>query len=277
LHLTLAKAAQQLGEAVKAAFHYKKASELDAGVLPELSSWANVLWEKKEWRGAAALYDVLHDRADVAESPADKLEMTYRLGRARLELCERRLATEVLQKALQLDARHRPTQEAMARVSHRARGPPGRGRGEDRARDLVDTADERYTLLCEIGAILRDRLRDREGALEAFRRRSNAARTTIASFTPCSSCTRRKAVVGCGLGHQAPCGHLTRTPSFRPATWWPPETSSTSSSQTARRRARPYEEALDLDPDDLKTWRHVERGLQGAKRLASSGACQTCE
>jgi tetratricopeptide (TPR) repeat protein len=179
LHLTLAKAAQQLGEAVKAAFHYKKASELDAGVLPELSTWANRLWEKQEWRGVAALYDLLHNRADVADSPADKLEMTYRLGRARLELGERRLATEVLQKAVQLDARHRPTQEAMARVRVELEDHRGAVAAKTALVDLVDTADERYTLLCEIGAILRDRLRDREGALGAFRRALENARPVL--------------------------------------------------------------------------------------------------
>jgi golgin subfamily B member 1 len=141
LHLTLAKAAQQLGDAVKAAFHFKKAAELDAGVLPELSSWAGALWEKKQWRGAAALYDVLLSRAEVAESAADKLEMTYRLGRARLELCERRLATEVLQKALQLDPRHRPTLEAMARVRTELEDHRGAFAAKTALADLVDTAD----------------------------------------------------------------------------------------------------------------------------------------
>jgi tetratricopeptide (TPR) repeat protein len=259
LHLTLAKAAQQLGEAVKAAFHYKKASELDAGVLPELSSWANVLWEKKEWRGAAALYDVLHNRADVAESPADKLELTYRLGRARLELGERRLATEVLRKAVQLDARHRPSQEALARVCIDLADYRGAVAAKTALVDLVDTGDERYTLLCEIGAILRDRLRDREGALEAFRRALECRpddhrilhavlelHTAGKEWSDAVSVIKRLAATEKDAKVQArylvAAGNITNYELGKPLD-----------------AVQVYEEALDLDPDDLKTWRHIEK------------------
>jgi tetratricopeptide (TPR) repeat protein len=261
LHLTLAKAAQQLGEAVKAGFHYKKASELDAGVLPELSAWANLLWEKKEWRGAAALYDVLHSRTDTAESPADKLEMTYRLGRARLELCERRLASEVLQKALQLDARHRPTQEAMARVRFELEDHRGAVAAKTALVDLVDTADERYTLLCEIGAILRDRLRDREGALQAFRQalecRPDDHRTLHAvlelhtagkQWSDAVSVIRRLAASAKDAKVQArylvAAGNIISHELGKPLD-----------------AVEAYEEALDLDPDDGKTWRRIEAVL----------------
>ena len=259
LHLTLAKAAQQLGEAVKAAFHYKKASELDAGVLPELSTWANLLWEKQEWRGAAALYDLLHNRADVAESPADKLEMTYRLGRARLELCERRLATEVLQKAVQLDPRHRPTQEAMARVRSEMEDHRGAVAAKTALVDLVDTADERYTLLCEIGAILRDRLRDWEGALKAFRQALECRpedhrilhavldlHTAGKQWSDAVSVIRRLAATHKDRKLQArylvAAGNIINFELGKPLD-----------------AALVYEEALDLDPDDLQTWRHIEK------------------
>jgi tetratricopeptide (TPR) repeat protein len=258
LHLTLAKAAQQLGEAVKAAFHYKKASELDAGVLPELSAWANLLWEKKEWRGAAALYDMLHGRADAGQSPADKLEVTYRLGRARLELCERRLATEVLQKALQLDPRHRPTLEAMARVRFELEDHRGAVAAKTTLVELVDTADERYTLLCEIGAILRDRLRDREEALQAFRRalecRPDDHRTLHAvlelhtagrHWSDAVAVIRRLAATATDAKVQArylvAAGNIINHELGRPVD-----------------ALEAYEEALDLDPDDVKTWRRIE-------------------
>ena len=257
LHLTLAKAAQQLGEAVKAAFHYKKASELDAGVLPELSTWANLLWEKQEWRGAAALYDLLHNRSDVADSPADKLEMTYRLGRARLELCERRLATEVLQKAVQLDPRHRPTQEAMARVRSEMEDHRGAVAAKTALVDLVDTADERYTLLCEIGAILRDRLRDREGALKAFRQALECRpedhrilhavldlHTAGKQWSDAVSVIRRLAATHTDRKLQAryvvAAGNIINFELGKPL-----------------EAALAYEEVLDLDPDDLQTWRHI--------------------
>ena len=265
LHLTLAKAAQQLGEAVKAAFHFKKASELDAGVLPELSSWASVLWEKKEWRGAAALYDVLHDRADVAESPADKLEMTYRLGRARLELCERRLATEVLKKALQLDPRHRPSLEAMARVRIELEDHRGAVAAKTALADLVDTADERYTLFCEIAAILRDRLRDPEGALGAFRQALESRpddhrilhavlelHTAGKQWAEAVSVIRRLAATDKDAKVQArylvAAGNIINYELHRPL-----------------EAVEAYEEALTLVPDDLKTWRHIEKILTERK------------
>jgi tetratricopeptide (TPR) repeat protein len=261
LHLTLAKAAQQLGEAVKAAFHYKKASDLDEGVLPELSAWANRLWEKQDWRGAAALYDVLQGRTNPAVSLADALEVTYRLGRARLELCERRLATEVLQKALQLDPRHRPTQEAMARVRFELEDHRGAVAAKTALVDLVDTADERYTLLCEIGALLRDRLRDREGALEAFRRalecRPDDHRTLHAvlelhtaakQWSDAVSVIRRLAASATDAKVQArylvAAGNIINHELGKPLA-----------------AVEVYEEALDLDPDDFKTWRRIEAVL----------------
>ncbi|MCG5052970.1 MAG: hypothetical protein KA712_08415 [Myxococcales bacterium] len=170
LHLTLAKAAQHLGDVTKATQHYRRAAQLDAGLQPDLSSWADALFEKKEWGGAAALYDIVYQQRVASAPPAERLERAYRLGRARLELGERRAATEALQAAVDVDGRHKPSLESLARVRQELGDHRGAVAAKTALLELVDSADERFTLMCEVGVLLRDKLADRQGAIGFFLR-----------------------------------------------------------------------------------------------------------
>src|SRR5918912_1185253 len=116
LYYRLAKAADQLGEADKALRYYKQAYELDSTHLPTLLDRANLLYRREQWDEAFKLYQTIlvHHRDSQKES--DIVEIFHRIGQIKLRTGERPKAINMFEKALEIQAGHKPTLEALVNI-----------------------------------------------------------------------------------------------------------------------------------------------------------------
>ncbi|MDH5493219.1 MAG: hypothetical protein OEY14_14800, partial [Myxococcales bacterium] len=167
---TAAAELEDLEEAVKA---LTKAHQLDSSHLPTLMALAAAYYASKEWDSAFKYYQMLlvHHRDSLGRD--ESTDLFFRLGVIKREQGERRKALNMFDKALEEDAHHRPTLEAMIalytatkdweRVVHLTR----------QILDVVDSDDERFRLLMEIGDVWSEKASDIPKAIEAYREASD--------------------------------------------------------------------------------------------------------
>jgi tetratricopeptide (TPR) repeat protein len=167
LYYRLARTADALNNPDKAARYYKAAYDLDSTFLPTLLGRAALLYKLEDWDGAFKIYQTIlvHHRDSQKES--EIVEIFYRLGNIKLKQGERKKALNMFEKALEIQAAHRPTLQAMIELQQQA--------GDYEAvihakRGLIVVADvnERIKLLDEIGDIYHQKLQNPQKAIAAF-------------------------------------------------------------------------------------------------------------
>jgi tetratricopeptide (TPR) repeat protein len=116
MHYRLAKAADQLGDGEKALRYYKLAYDLDSTHLPTLLDRASLLYRREQWDEAFKLYQTIlvHHRDSQKES--DIVEIFHRIGQIKLRTGERPKAINMFEKALEIQPGHRPTLEALVSI-----------------------------------------------------------------------------------------------------------------------------------------------------------------
>ncbi len=162
-----AKCAENLEDYKKAADMYKSAYELDATYLPTLLGRADLMFRLQKWNSAAKIYQTILVQHRDSQNEEDVVQTYYRLGMVRQELSERRKALNMFEKALEIDPHHRKTLDAMVSL----RSEDGDWQGVVHAkRSAVVTADtaEKVTLLCEIGDLQNDQLKNPQKSIVAY-------------------------------------------------------------------------------------------------------------
>src|SRR6185503_6703114 len=104
-----ARTADELGNGDKALKYYKLAYDLDSTFLPVLLGRAALLYRMEDWDGAFKIYQTIlvHHRDSQKES--EIVDIFFRLGNIKLKQNERKKALNMFEKALELEATHKPT------------------------------------------------------------------------------------------------------------------------------------------------------------------------
>jgi tetratricopeptide (TPR) repeat protein len=116
LYYRLAKATDQLGDAEKALRYYKQAYELDSTHLPTLLDRANLLYRREQWDDAFKLYQTILVHHRESQKDSDIVEIFHRIGQIKLKVGERAKAINMFEKALEIFPGHRPTLEALVDI-----------------------------------------------------------------------------------------------------------------------------------------------------------------
>ncbi len=120
LYYRLAKAADELGDFDKALRCYKQAYDLDATHLPTLLDRANLLYRRAQWDDAFKLYQTVLVHHREAQKDLDIVEIFHRIGQIKLQVGERPKAINMFEKALEIQPGHRPTLEALVEMYGKA-------------------------------------------------------------------------------------------------------------------------------------------------------------
>jgi tetratricopeptide (TPR) repeat protein len=173
LHLQLAETARRLGDAERAARAYEAAQELAPRSAAVLRGFGGLRFERGEWREAVALYRGLlagagADAEKAALPPAELVDVYGRLGRCETALENRDAALGWYEKALALDAGHRPSLEAIAAL-HAEKGDFGALVLDKRTLlGLAADDDTRVRLSEEIGDLYLEKLSNAAQAITAY-------------------------------------------------------------------------------------------------------------
>lgn len=161
LYFRLATTADQLGNNEKALKYYKAAYDLDSTYLPTLLGRAALLYRIEDWEGAFKLYQTVLVHHREAQKESEVVDIFYRLGVIKLKQGERKKALNMFEKALEIDASHRPTLTAVIEMQTQ--------QGDFEAvisakRALLPVADieEKFKLLSEIGDLYSEKLQGQQ-------------------------------------------------------------------------------------------------------------------
>src|SRR6185503_1469786 len=143
------------------------AYNLDQQHLPTLKGLANAFYRKADWDRAFKFYQMILVHHREAQSDAEIVEIFYRLGRIKLEVGERRKALNMFDKSLELDAKHRPTLEAVIGLHEKQNEWEQVIHFKRQMLGAVDD-DEGYNILVQIGDIWQEKLNNGQKAIQVF-------------------------------------------------------------------------------------------------------------
>jgi tetratricopeptide (TPR) repeat protein len=167
LSFLLGQAASKLADHGLAVKAYGQAYTVDPSHLPTIEGLANAHFALRDWEKAGKFYQVLlmQHREDL--SPDEVVHAFHQLGVVKLEQSERRKALNMFDKALEQDPGHAPTLDRVIALH-----------GEDGNWDQVihykkqllegARGPDRLALLQEIADLWRDRLDNRQKAIESL-------------------------------------------------------------------------------------------------------------
>jgi tetratricopeptide (TPR) repeat protein len=167
LYFRAARTADELGDFARAQRHYESAYNIDATYLPTLTGRADLLYKIGDYDGAGKIYQTILVQHRDSQPEGEVVRIYHRLGMVRLQLQERKKALNMFEKALEIDATHRPTLEAVVELQQQ--------QGDWEAviqakRGLMTTAPvkEKVALLDQIGSIYQQQLRNTPKAIAAY-------------------------------------------------------------------------------------------------------------
>ena len=168
LYARHAKAAAKLGDAGKALESYQHAYDADPQATAHFFDWAILLSEHGRWGEACQIFDYLLTNPDTLRSDAQVGDVAFRLASGRRALGDGSGAVEMLRRVLAIDPGHREALTLLADVQTDL--------GDFRSvleckRALLRSANDpeaRFALCCQIGEISRDKLQDPRQALAAY-------------------------------------------------------------------------------------------------------------
>ncbi len=167
LWFALGRTATELGDDERALKAFSHANQLDPQHLASLQGLAAVNYRLKDWEKAFKFYQMVlvHHRDTLTR---DEVSDTFhRLGVIKREQGERRKALNMFDKALEEDAHHRPTLEAV--VALYAEGNEWEQVIHFKKQILeVGTEPEQFTLLDQIGDLWKDKLKNPQKAMQSY-------------------------------------------------------------------------------------------------------------
>ncbi|MCS6914793.1 MAG: tetratricopeptide repeat protein [Myxococcales bacterium] len=167
LYFRLAKTADNLGNNEKALRYYKAAYDLDSTYLPTLLGRAALLYRMEDWEGAFKLYQTVLVHHREAQKESEIVDIFYRLGIIKLRQGERKKALNMFEKALEIDASHRPTLLAVIELQSAQNDWEAVIHAKRSLLPVAD-AEEKFRLLTEIGDLYAERLQNPQKAIASY-------------------------------------------------------------------------------------------------------------
>jgi tetratricopeptide (TPR) repeat protein len=167
LHKLLGRVHAALGNYDKALKAYQTANQLDLTDQETIRGIADVAFELQDWPSALANYQkVLTSLAE--DDVNERTDVYYRLGCIKREQGQAKQAINNFEKALALNAEHRPTLEALVDVYGKSNDWKQVAAYKRQILDSIYEGDERFKILNEIGDIWSEREKNPHKAIEAL-------------------------------------------------------------------------------------------------------------
>jgi tetratricopeptide (TPR) repeat protein/outer membrane biosynthesis protein TonB len=167
LQKLLGKVHSALGNFEKALKAYQTANQLDVTDQETIRGIADVAYELKDWPSALTNYQKV--LTALSENDAEqRTDVYYRLGNIKREQNQARQAINNYEKALALNADHRPTLEALVDVYAKANDWKQVAAYRRQILDSVLDPEQRYEILNTIGDIWADKEKNPHKAIEAL-------------------------------------------------------------------------------------------------------------
>ncbi|MDY0058373.1 MAG: hypothetical protein RBU45_01055 [Myxococcota bacterium] len=169
IHYQAGLVSENLFKDEKALRHYRNAYELDATHLPTLEGLGRLLYKREDWDRAFKIYQTILVHHRERQTVAQQVEIFYRLGVIKLKVGERARGRQLFEKALELDAHHRPSLEALIDL-HEKQGDWERVIECKRATLATLEGEDlkRFDLLVDIANTWREKLRNIPKSIEAY-------------------------------------------------------------------------------------------------------------
>jgi tetratricopeptide (TPR) repeat protein len=267
----IGKAAHELGDDTKAVESYRRSFAADPTYLPTLHDWGALAYERKDWAEASQLYGAL--LAQQQKPRRDELlETLIRLGMSKLRLGHPEDAVGLLDKALTMDNRNRATLEALVEAYTEAGNWPAVIQKKHALLAWADGVDGQVAIHEEMAAIYREKLGDAQKAIAGY--------FAALELKPDAHTIMHKVL-----------DLLTETKQWKQAVQVLMRLAELSEGQARARylvaagnilnyemnavdeAVDLYNRALDVDPDDLKTFERIDKLLTANKEWKSQERC----
>ena len=165
--------AQMTGDVERARVNYRRAFAAEAGYLPTLLCWSQLAETQGWWQDVCATVPLILDQAEANLTAVDRAEHLLALGQAHLALGDARAAAGAFMKALELAPNLPDLREALAEANSKleGRGPADAAALIEPHRELLSGAvspDEQFEILGRIGRLQREELNDQKAAQDTF-------------------------------------------------------------------------------------------------------------
>ncbi|MBX3245693.1 MAG: tetratricopeptide repeat protein [Myxococcales bacterium] len=152
-------------EAIKA---FERAYQIDATHLPTVFGVANAYFAAAQWDKAFKFYQMilLHQKDILGD--AENTDIYYRQGVIKREQGERRKALNLFDKALEFDAHHRPTLEAIVGLYQQSNDWQQVVHFKKIILESVYDEDERFSMLDDVGTLWEEKLANPQKAIECW-------------------------------------------------------------------------------------------------------------
>jgi tetratricopeptide (TPR) repeat protein len=167
LWFDLGRTSTELGDDERALKAFTNANTLDPQHLPSLQGLAAVNFRLKDWEKAFKFYQMIlvHHRDTMARD--EVTDTFHRLGAIKREQGERRKALNMFDKALEEDAQHRPTLEAVVALYAEGNEWEQVIHYKKQLLEVVHES-EQFTLLDQIGDLWKDKLKNPQKAMQSY-------------------------------------------------------------------------------------------------------------
>ncbi|MCB9599498.1 MAG: tetratricopeptide repeat protein [Sandaracinus sp.] len=168
LAFELGETSSKLGRHEDAIKAFERAYQIDATHLPTIFGLANAYYDAQQWEKAFKLYQMLllHQRDSLSDE--EYTDLYFRQGVIKREQGERRKALNLFDKALEVDAHHRPTLEAVVGLYQSAGEWQQVVHFKKQILESVYDADPRFDLLDDIGVLWEEKLANPQKAIECW-------------------------------------------------------------------------------------------------------------
>ncbi|MEM9069478.1 MAG: tetratricopeptide repeat protein [Myxococcota bacterium] len=168
LAFMLGETSMELGNTEEAIKAFEKAYQVDSTHLPTLLGVAGAYYAASQWDRAFKFYQMLlvHHRDSLA--PDEITDIFFRLGVIKREQGERRKALNMFDKALEEDPHHRPTLEAVVGLYETQGEWQQVIHFKKQILESVDDFGERFKLLDQVGTLWKEKVGHPQKAIEAW-------------------------------------------------------------------------------------------------------------
>ncbi len=168
LYYRLAKAADRLGDGEKALKYYKQAYDLDSTYLPTLIDRAALLYQREAWDDAFKIYQTILVHHRDSQKDDQIVEIFHRLGRIKLKLGERSKAVNMFEKALEIQPGHRPTLGALTDIYTESGDFEAVIKQKRALLAASQDINEKFTINEQIAELYKDKLQNPQKAIAAY-------------------------------------------------------------------------------------------------------------
>ncbi|MBM4320127.1 MAG: hypothetical protein FJ125_09230, partial [Deltaproteobacteria bacterium] len=109
--------AEQIGQPEEALGHFKAANDLDATYLPNLLDLGRAYYQRSDWNSSLKVFQTMLLHQSELKSVQERVDVFFHLGMVRKALGDGRRAKDMFLRALALDPKHEPSQQAMQELS----------------------------------------------------------------------------------------------------------------------------------------------------------------